>query len=84
MTISFLSKCVRKHCPRDGGLCVKQPKYLIFRNVTLTANMKLTNRGIVLHNIYTTRYKFPVEFAISSEMKSKDPKVVSGKTSDFG
>lgn len=50
--------------------------------------MKMTRGGVVLHNINTAKFKFPVEIEIFSEtdpvVKRKGNGGTAGRTSDFG
>lgn len=77
------SKCVRNPCLVDIATCTNQPKYLTFKNVTLATNMTFSRRGVVLHNIYTKSFKFPVEFEFQLLIKSREPGIKAAEKIDF-
>lgn len=56
--IQHFSKCVRKSCTThaESGKCQKLPKYLIYKNVSLSMYTKVIN-GFALYTIYTKRFR---------------------------
>jgi hypothetical protein len=56
---------------------------MTFKNFTLLSNFKDVKRGIVLHNIDFTKYKFPVVFDLKVITAVKSVGIVGAKTTDF-
>jgi hypothetical protein len=71
------SKCVRRPCQRYNSACISQPKYLTLKNVTLLLSSKDIKRGVVLHNIDTSKSKTPLTFEMM-QVRFIEPEVFYG------